>query len=356
MERYNPTQYRVVYFLPAALRSLTWETVRRLIREGICRKPSSRDYLRLVAHFGPSADFDQEPDLLEEAWELLRVPTGAFFSAAHVTQEEAAKWKESRGRTWPQAFYYYAHHGRIDRGRLIDELIKALWGEFDSSERAGLIHFHKLLAPTEAELLARQSAYIELLRNPAATVVTFALTVLKSMAKSKAFDVDAAVKGLPAVFELPSKAQPKSALSLLKNFVADRPEVASPVMEAALRALAHPKSDVQLEAVRCLEAWRHNGLPGKRLIEVRNVVSPIVRPHLDRLCSGLEDVAAAPAGDDQAESVEPRLSAADLQARISRISPALKAVEAGRGTSGMGSRAFSAARRCRCVSDCADGT
>jgi hypothetical protein len=124
--------------------SLSWQAVRRLIRLGVCRTPDSPAYLQLVARLGLLADFDEDPDLLEDAWKLLEVQSHAFDLVAHVTREEAARWKQSRGRSWPEIFYYYAHQGRLDRGRLIDELLKALWRDFMPSQRAGLIHFHKL--------------------------------------------------------------------------------------------------------------------------------------------------------------------------------------------------------------------
>ena len=311
--------------------SLSWNVVRQLIRTGVCRKPDSPAHLQLLAVFGLRADFDEDPDLLEDAWGLFRVPNQAFAFAARVKPDEAAKWKESRGQSWPQIFYYYAHQGRIDRGRLLDASLKALWGEFNAYARAGLMEIHLLLAATEDERLARQSAYIELLRNPEAPVVAFALTVIKSLANAKGFDAEAALKALPAVFELKPKSQPKAALSLLKTLVRQRPDLKTLAIEAALCGLAHPESDVQLAALKCLESWRNDGLPGEKLVELRELVSPLARPQLNQLISGLGDSAAPGVERDEPQVVEPQAteqpaSTADLRARIEQIAPAWRAV------------------------------
>lgn len=319
---------------------LNWKIVRRLIRTGVCRKPDSPGYLRLLAWFGLWEDFDEDPDLLDDAWDLFRVPTQAFAFGGSIKPDEAAQWKESRGQGWPQIFYYYVHQGRIDRGRLLDALLKALWGEFSFYERNGLMHFHQLLAATEHERLARQSAYIELLRNPEAPVVAFALTVIKSLANSKGFDAEAALKALPAVFELKPKSQPKAALSLLKTLVRHRPDLKTLAIEAALRGLAHPESDVQLAALKCLEAWRNDGLPSEKLADFRELVSPLALPQLNQLISGLGGSAASGVEPDELQAAESQViepqaiglqapglpaSTADLRARIEQIAPAWRA-------------------------------
>lgn len=305
-------------------RSLSWQTVRRLIREGVCRAPDSPDYLRLVSRFGPATDFDQDPDLLEDAWKLLQAPTHTFGLVPYVKQDEVATWTESPGRTWPQIFYYYAHHGRIERGRLFDELLAALWREFPPTERNGVMHFHDLLGPTEEELLERQSAYVGLLRNPAAPVVRFALATVKSLANAKRFDAEAALKALPAVFEIASKSQPKAALSLVKTLARERPDLQPHAIDAALRALSHPESDVQLAAIKYLQEWRHEELPQEKLDELRDSVSPLVRPQLTQLLAGCLGDSGGAAERADAEIGAPP-APLDLRQRIDLISPGLKA-------------------------------
>lgn len=306
-------------------RSLSWETVRRLIREGVCRKPDSAAYLRLVSDFGRFTDFDQDPEVLEDAWKLLRTPTHAFSLRNYPKQEAASAWAESPGQTWPQIFYYYAYHGRFERGRLIDELLKALWLEFAPSEHTGLMDLHDMLGPTEDELLKRQLAYIALLRNAAASVVNFALKVIKSLANANAFDADAAMSELPAVFEVAAKAQPKSALSLAMTLARNRPHLKTFAIDAALRALSHSESDVQLAAIKCLETWRNDGLPRERLAELRSIVSLVVQPRLAELLSGLTDASLASGEHAEAEVGEPLVPLSDLRERIALISPGLKA-------------------------------
>lgn len=303
-------------------RSLSWATVRRLIRERVCRKPDSAAYLRLVSQFGCFTDFQQDPDVLEDAWKLLQIPNHAFGFVTYVKQPEIATWKESPGQTWPQIFYYYAYHGRFERGRLIDELLKALWLDHWAH---GLMELHDILGPTEDELLQRQCAYVALLRNPAAPVVSFALKVIKSMATVNAFDAEAALKALPAVFEVSSKPQPKSALSLVMILARRRPDLKELAINAALRALSHSQSDVQLAAIKCLEAWRNDGLPRERVAELRNVVSPVAQQQLAQLLSDLADDSTTTGDHSDAEVGEPLALLSDLHERIALISPGLKA-------------------------------
>lgn len=298
---------------------LSWPIVRRLIREGVCRTPDSEGYVRLVARFGLGANFDEDPDLLEDAWRLLQVPTHAFSFVAQVKPQQVATWEETPGRYWPQIFYYYAHRGRIDRGRLLDELLKALWGEFVATERAGLMHFHELLRPTESERLERQRAYIDLLRNPAATTVTFALGVIKSLVNVDGLDAGAALKTLPAVFELTSKSQPKAALALLKTLARKHPGLKSQAIDVAMRGLSHREADVQLAAVKCLEAWRDDGVASDRLLELRGLVSPGVRPALEQLLSAIASNSEILVPPDPAETFEPQSSVSELRSRVTQI-------------------------------------
>lgn len=298
---------------------LSWPIVRRLIREGVCRTPDSEAYVRLVARFGLGANFDEDPDLLEDAWRLLQVPTHAFSFVAQVKPQQVATWEETPGRYWPQIFYYYAHRGRIDRGRLLDELLKALWGEFVATERAGLMHFHELLRPTESERLERQRAYIDLLRNPAATTVTFALGVVKSLVNVDSLDAGAALKTLPAVFELTSKSQPKAALALLKTLARKHPGLKSQAIDVAMRGLSHREADVQLAAVKCLEAWRDDGVASDRLLELRGLVSPGVRPALEQLLSAIASNSEILVPPDPAETFEPQSSVSELRSRVTQI-------------------------------------
>ncbi|MDY0169769.1 MAG: DUF6493 family protein [Thermoguttaceae bacterium] len=306
--------------------TLSAALVRRLIRDGVCSRPKSDGYAKVISNLCREADFDNDPELLEDAWLLFQVPTGAFGFITRIKRIEAEQhWKEkSADPCWPRWFYYLAHHGKIDRGRLLDALLAALWREFPTQERAGLVHFHNLLAPTEEELLARQHAYIELLRNPGPPVVTFTLQVLKSLAKSEQFSAGEFLRAVPSVFDITTKAQPKLALAVLKILLRKRADLEPIGVEVLIRALSHPESDVQIASLSLLETLGSDKLPPNELRCFRGRVSPLAQPKLEELLtkSNLTAAATSPA---EAEGCVEALDLSDIRERIAAIPSQLRA-------------------------------
>ncbi len=108
--------------------TLSPEIIRRLIHQGVCRKPDTLGYARVVASIPPPTHLGQDPELLEDAWRLFQMPTGAFGYLTHIKPKDVEDWKEITSiGGWPRAIYCLAHQGVTERGRLFDELVGALW-------------------------------------------------------------------------------------------------------------------------------------------------------------------------------------------------------------------------------------
>ncbi|TVS07664.1 MAG: hypothetical protein EA424_29515, partial [Planctomycetaceae bacterium] len=320
--------------------ALSVPLIRKLIQDGVCSKPESAGYARLISMLGHGADVENDPELLEDAWLLFQVPTGVFEFITHIKLTEAESWKEKHPESWwPRHFYYLAYHGKIDRAKLLDELLAGLWREFPSHERGGLMHFHHLLAPADQELLARQDTYIELLRNPNPPVVTFALQILKRLARSDHFVAESCLRALPAVFDIPTKTQAKSALTVLKTLVRKRPDLKPVAVDILVRGLSHPESEVQIALLGLLETWSPDELPSDALLSFRELISPLAQPRFEELVAKWNPEAAA-TFIPNAEPSAKALDISELRARIAalpsewrttwKLDQSLAACEAGR--------------------------
>ena len=312
---------------------ITWQSVRRLIDSGVCRKPTSPGYVRLFATVGMTIDFEVEPKLLDDVWDLFRVDAGVFTWTQEVKKVDRELWRSSLrdGKHpyshWPRILFHYSHKGLIDRNRLLDETLAALWrDEFNSNSRTGLMRLYELLDPQPIELAERERAYLELLRNPAAAVVGFGLQMLKALQKSDAAALDGAafIEAVPSVLTVSAKSHPLAALSMLKSVVKQRPDLAASAARTAVRGLTHESADVQDAALTLLEAWspQPDSLPVSELAEVREFVSSRLRERLDTLIraaghSTPEAERATTSAPSSAVSVETRL--AELHERANQL-------------------------------------
>ncbi len=257
---------------------VSWPLVRTLVRDGLCRRPESDGYVRLMAqdlrqwHAGQgkahpplSRRLLEDPELLEvEVWQLFEVETGAF-SGDTVKNPYAPDDAES----WTDALVRLAGEGHVDRDRLLDASLTALTSGLPPASLSGFHRLHQRLKPTAGEQAARQAAYRDLLASPVAHVAGFGLTMLGRLAKSGRVDLARCLEELEAVFALPVKGVPLRALRLARRLAGKEPDLWPLAARAAAGALAHSDKDVQtfgletLEASPELDAETHSRIAGQ---------------------------------------------------------------------------------------------
>lgn len=268
-----------------------FENVRRLIREGGCPKPNSRGYALTFASAALTLDYIGSPELFDEIWILFEHDVGAFSYFPDQKSIDLAEWQQSaRAKVaywggYPRLIYHYVHHGRLDRARVLDETLAALWREFNASSRSGLMKLHELLAPDKDELAARQGSYRDLLQHSASTVVGFGLQMLKAIHKGGDLDSTAFVEALPSVLTQKTKSHAVTALSMLKAVVKEQPHLSSLATEMVIRGIGHEAADVQESALSLLETWTEQfGVESSDLLLTqREFVSPKLKGRFDSL-------------------------------------------------------------------------
>ena len=296
-----------------------WPVARRLIAAGVCPKPAVAGYVREMAtaltmqrprepHVRLGDRLLAEPDLLEtEVWRLFEVETSAFAFDWQSRQPKLPADHES----WPQALARLAAAGALDRQRLLDASLDALWVMDNGTLLGNVCRFHALLAPSVDEEDARAGRYAELLRHRAGAVVGFALPRIAALVGRGRLTLEELLPRLAAVFELKAKSHPLAALKLVARGAKGLTGSALlPVLGAALR---HHAADVQGAALDLLAS---GGVPpgsdaAALLRDCLDDLSPAVRARAETV---LPPTAGGRAANDEAAWVAGEASALEIPA------------------------------------------
>jgi hypothetical protein len=258
----------VDHHLDSLRHSVSWETLRRLIRAGACRKPASEGYASLMVDAMASRLNDEaedpkslserleaEPELLDDIWRIFEADTPAFD---HITDPSRPKRHQE---TWAEALIALSRRGVVDRGRLLDAAIAGLSTGLHPQTIAGFGRFHDALRPTTEEIAVRQGPILDLLGLRSGQAAGFALRQARALEKAGTLDAERFLASAGGVFELGTKSQPKGVLAIARRLVRRDPGLTTRAAPLALRALAHEDADVQASAIGALEDWRE-GLDG----------------------------------------------------------------------------------------------
>jgi Family of unknown function (DUF6493) len=246
-----------------------WRLVRVAVRAGIVERPSEEGWIRGmidgVAGFG-RRDVDavylglvEDPELLEdEVWRIFEVDCGSELRWA-VTydygRDENFSPSLKRGENlWTYALTRLAEEGRLERERLLDASLDALLRDFRGTTIGWYVHFHEALEPTTAERQARLEQYLMLVTSPTPAVVKLALGQLKAIADL--LPPSELARVAPAPLTQRQKNLAMATLSLLDAAAAREDQARPALLEAAARALAHERADVQERALKLIERYR----------------------------------------------------------------------------------------------------
>jgi hypothetical protein len=291
-----------------------WPVARRLIAAGVCPKPAVAGYVREMAtalamrrprepHVRLGDRLLAEPDLLEtEVWRLFEVETSAF---AFDWQSRLPKLPADH-ESWPQALARLGATGALDRQRLLDASLDALWVMDNGTVLGNVCRFHALLAPTVIEEDARAGRYAELLRHRAGAVVGFALPRIAALVGRRRLTLEELLPRLTAVFELKAKSHPLAALKLVA--LGAKELTGSALLPALGAALRHPSAEVQGSALGLLAS---GGVPpgscaAALLRNCLDDLAPVVRARAETV---LPPTAGGRAANDEAAWVVGEASA-----------------------------------------------
>jgi hypothetical protein len=316
----------------------SWSLIQALRARGVARKPTGAGYLRaLVSHFGAWGHGDASnlppplhqrlrawPEILaEDVWQLFEVETHAFTWDWHDPAEKQRLGYES----WFDALLTLAREGDLDRDRLLDASLRALWTATKSDILSGYHHFHTALEPTPDEVAARQATYRELLSHKTPHVVGFALDRLKSIVAHPAVEADVLVRGMAPVCALKQKSHVCSALRLARALGAAHPEARMAVIALAQEALLHPTADAQSLAIEVLDRLAGtDGLSGTALAHAVERVHVAVRPRLEALrarVSGATEAAPVPTSAKPTLVPEP-VNPAAIRTRVKALAASVR--------------------------------
>ncbi len=313
-----------------------WETLRALITEGVCPKPTFDGYARLMASGIYRWNDDgktllsqkllAEPDLLEDIWRFFEVETDAFL------YEDTPYRKDIQG--WGAALVELAGKGHIDRQRLLDGSLSGLTTGFKNNTLSGYIRLFETLEPTPEELASRQQTLVDLLSSQVSHVVTFAVKMLGSIEKARRLDGEAFLTSAGVVFSLRPKSQPKAVLKLARRVAKRQPELVPWALNTATEGLAHEAADVQELAVELIEGWasRAHADHAASLRERFDDLAPTLRGRIEKLLREMGEEGVAETDDaeiaelsslvDQARTIDPRWAKpAGVDAAVEAIQP-----------------------------------
>ena len=199
-------------------------------------------------------DFDpvRDADLLEtEIWQLFAAQNTGF---SWVPEKKATPGPQDRPfHGWPRVLLDLANKGRIDRGRLIDETLAALWRGFRPETTLGFRRYLDYLELTVDETAAREGAFRDLLRHGQGPIVGEVIEALKQLHDAGRLDVAAFLKALPAALGVLDKGRLKSALSLVERIARQAPAELPLAALAIVPALNHESTELQDQAVKLLD-------------------------------------------------------------------------------------------------------
>lgn len=266
-----------------------WTAVRRLVREGLCARPTGVGYVQaMIAALPMQVHHAQhtlrevlldDPGLLEdEVWSLFQVePTKGALTVLSDTECGNPAF------CWKSALIALAQEGKLARRRLLDGSLDVLERDDPEAWSRWFVHLHEALEPSPEERAESAQRYLGLLgsRNP--STVTFAVRALGAWGAASALDPARVLERLASALQARAKGTVKAALALLDQTARRAPALGRRAALLAAEALVHESPDVQSRALDLLEQRgdRTDGELTALLWERSEAVAPSQRARLD---------------------------------------------------------------------------
>lgn len=323
--------------------SFDWDTLWRMIKEGICQKLESQAYYNqmvqgVLRYDRPNREIPlsdylvSEPLLLEDVWALFEFDTTAFSYDWDLPADANV-----RAQSWGTAVIDLAERGVLDRRRLLEATLSAQTKDLNQQTISGMAKLHEHLAPTPDELADLQGAYMDLLFASLTRVVSFGMNMIKKIDQAGRLDDAAYVAQAGRIFLVPTKGPAKTATALLKKIAARSPDLAPQVAGALVEGLQHPAADVQTKVLELLTELREHldAATAAQIAERLDELPATIRADAAKLAeaSGAEVETATPAAvasdlDEQRSEYTQRAAALDARWReLAGVDAALQAIE-----------------------------
>ena len=313
-----------------------WPLARMLVRLGAIQRPAIAEYTTLMpsglrredpdytgyreSSPGPADLLLADPGLLEdEVWRLFTVPE------AGTALEKEDRWiamPDDNGvastATWSRALAQLAAEGHLDRDRLLDACLGAFTRDFNPNRVTWYATLLEQLAPSQAEIVARQATFRGLLAARSKAGVTIGQQALRRLADAGLADVGPLLDASGPALLFRQKSVATAQLKLIQKAAALHPAHAGDAAAAVAVAFGHERQDIQEAALALIGKL---GVPaGQPLAEIRRLaadLSPSLIPQAIAL--GLLDAPVDDAATDDAATDEPLPGQAAIEARIGTL-------------------------------------
>jgi hypothetical protein len=316
--------------------------VRRLVRDGLCRRPTNDNYLLglLNLHDDDLGRFGDvrkgmlaDPDFLEDdLWKLFEIEGGGEYSLAN--RDKFAHKPENR---WSDSLVQLAYEEKLPRDRLLDASLDALERDFAQYRAGWFSRFHEALKPTLDERAARTKRYLALLGSRIPPTVSFALKAISQLEKAKRLSPELVVEHIgPALFAR-AKGTVLAGVGLLSRAVANSPQTSRAAVHLAATALGHDSVEVQKAALELIQKYgdRSDGELSSLINERADQVAASLRPRVVDWLGASEKPKLDSKPQPEERDLKPlmkRARAIDPEfARLAGIDVAIKALKQGGG-------------------------
>lgn len=300
-----------------------WPVVRRLVREGICRKPAGDAYIRAMIR--TVCPFDAERtmyDCLLADRELLKDDLWRIFEVQGNTWSSLAGQDNNRKNaenTWTAALVRLSREKKLPRKRLLNAGLSALMIENRPVQAAWFSRFHEALEPTLPERAERASEYLDLLAIPVASTVSFALGAVSILAKNDRVTPDAVLASIGPALLGRHKGPVQQALGLLEEISERHPKSRGKLAHVLADALSHPSPDIHKKALDVLEICKTS---------IDGSLAQLLRERLDHVAASQRARLLGLLAFDSTPLVEasapPEFDAIELRRRAAALPPGIR--------------------------------
>jgi hypothetical protein len=286
-----------------------WRLARRLVREGLSRKPTSAGYTlgmleRASFHWGkgaaPLADqlLEDRALLEDEVFRLFEVEgAGELSLGAHDKYSSSI-------HSWEEALAVLAVGGHLPRPRLLDASLDALSRDLPQFQAGWFSRFHERLAPTLEERIERHERYSALLTSRIPPKVSFALEALVRVDASGRPRSRELCEQLRPALRAPSRKTAAAAVKLLARIAHENADLRPAALLALTEALSHERPDVQDAALKVIE--KHGSRNDSHLLAAMNGRAAGVASSVrSRVCEWIGSAALVKADPAAFEAVAP---------------------------------------------------
>lgn len=280
-----------------------WSFVRCVVREGLCPRPESDDYIakmirgRAGVWAGDHGDtlarrLRADPALLEdEIWRIFEIdPPG-------VTLFSNESWYGGGPMSWLWSLADLAADGTIDRGRLLRATHETLRRGIQLRDTTFHMRLIERLDPTAEERAELREVYLDLLAHRNDAVMRFAVEQCARLWNEHALPPADLLGRITSPLTREKKGPAEAALRLMRKIAKKEPALKPAVACKALEAFRHPVADVHEKALDLLEEI---GVPQELASSVEGV-APSLRARAAAL-AGVSGAMAASAVDGAAEA------------------------------------------------------